>query len=341
METVQEFTQSLEGPRAFNLFAPRLDDGRADDLHDVGRAGELRAEGVALLVAHRMLKEGAENFGLNFRPVVGRGFAEQDKFEALNFQPRGLGKQAAVEITDALETPAGLRRIGVHGFKQVADEVIGTGGCGAILQNLRDEILGQQINVFGEEGDEHLQDEMLRHRLRHAAFDEFAETVGETIGGLPRDNFAVVVKGGLGRTGREKRERPPTLRQIFQREGVFGRVEVGVEIVNAELVKVAKHDVARTIGNKACPVIESLAVVLLQVRAALFHFDEHDGFPNVIGERRAAAVFVGLADAEFGMPAHVERTGLTEGLKEAIQEDLRLTFFVARDVSLTPGNKFR
>ena len=56
METVQEFAQPLEGQCAFDLFAPRLDDGRADDLHDVGRAGELRAEGVALLVAHRVLK---------------------------------------------------------------------------------------------------------------------------------------------------------------------------------------------------------------------------------------------------------------------------------------------
>jgi flavin-dependent dehydrogenase len=74
--------------------------------------------------------------------------------------------------------------------------------------------------------------------LRHAALFEFLETVRETVGGLPGDNFAVVLKGGLGRTGREKRQRPPALGQILQRDRVFGRVEVGVEIIDAELVEV-------------------------------------------------------------------------------------------------------
>src|ERR1017187_10477931 len=67
--------------------------------------------------------------------------------------------------------------------------------------------------------------------------------------------------------------------------------EVGVEIVNAELVEVAQHDVARAVGNEAHPVIESLPVVLLQIRAALFHFHQHDGFPNKVGESGAAGVF--------------------------------------------------
>ncbi len=60
--------------------------------------------------------------------------------------------------------------------------------------------------------------------------------------------------------------------------------------------------------------------------AALFHFDDLDGFPDVISERRAAAVFIGFADAEFRLSANIERTGLTEGLKETVEEDLRLTF---------------
>ena len=62
-------------------------------------------------------------------------------------------------------------------------------------------------------------------------------------------------------------------------------------------------------------------------------FDEHDGGPNVIGKSRAAAVFVGLAQAEFG---DVQRVALTEGLEDAVEEDLHLTFFVAGDVLLTP-----
>ena len=232
--------------------------------------------------------------------------------------------------------PAERGRVGVHGFKQSTDQVMGARGRGAIFQDLRDEILGQQINVFGEEGNEQLQDEPLRGFARHTAFDEFAETLSETIRRLARDLFAVVLKRGLGRTGREKRQRPPALRQIFQRDRVFGDVEVGVEIIDAELVEVAEHDVARAIGNEARPVIESLAVMLLQVRAALFHFHQHDGFPDVIGECRAAAVFVGFAHAEFGGAAYVERAGLAKGLEEPVEEDLRLAFFVTGDVILTP-----
>ena len=44
--------------------------------------------------------------------------------------------------------------------------------------------------------------------------------------------------------------------------------------------------------------------------------------------------------ANTGCATHVKTAGLTEGLEEAIQEDLRLTFFVARDVFLTPRGKF-
>ena len=80
--------------------------------------------------------------------------------------------------------------------------------------------------------------------------------------------------------------------------------------------------------------------MLLQIRATPFHFDKHDGFPNVIGERRAAAVFVGFTNPEFSSATDIETSLLTEGLKKTVEEDLRLTFFVARDVLLTPRNEF-
>ena len=143
------------------------------------------------------MEEGAEDFGLDFGPVVGGGLAQEDQFEVLDFEAGGLGEETAVEIADAFEPAAGNRRVGVHGLEQAADEVVGAGGGAAILENPGDKIAGQEINVLGKKGDEHLQDETLGRRLRHAAFDEFAETVGETIGGLPRDNFAVVLLQAL------------------------------------------------------------------------------------------------------------------------------------------------
>ncbi len=44
----------------------------------------MRAERVALLVVHRMLKERAEDFRLNLGPVVLGGFAQQTQFEVVN-----------------------------------------------------------------------------------------------------------------------------------------------------------------------------------------------------------------------------------------------------------------
>lgn len=81
--------------------------------------------------------------------------------------------------------------------------------------------------------------------------------------------------------------------------------------------------------------------MFLQVRAALFHFNQHDGLPDVIGESGATAIFLVFADAEFRRAAHIETTGLAESLEEAVEEDLRLAFFVARDVRLTPRVEFR
>jgi hypothetical protein len=81
--------------------------------------------------------------------------------------------------------------------------------------------------------------------------------------------------------------------------------------------------------------------MLLEIFAALFHFHQHDGFPDVIGERRASTILVGFADSEFGFAAHVERAGLTESLKKTVEKDLRLTFFVTGNMLLTPLNEFR
>ena len=83
----------------------------------------------------------------------------------------------------------------------------------------------------------------------------------------------------LGKRGARKAS-GPAFREIGEGELVLGRAEVGVEIVNSELVEVAEHDVAGPSAREAGPVIEGLPVVLLEVRAALLHLDEHDGFPD-------------------------------------------------------------
>ena len=73
---------------------------------------------------------------------------------------------------------------------------------------------------------------------------------------------------------------------------------------------------------------------------ALFHLDEDDGLPDVIGEAGAAAVLGGLANAELGLAADIERAAVAEGLHQAVEEDLRLAFFVAGEVGCGPGGEF-
>ncbi len=301
---------------------------------------EMRAERVAFLVVHRVLEQRAEDFRLDLGPVLLSGFFQQIQFDLVNLDARRFFEQAAIEVGNAFEAPARFRPFAVHGLEQPADDVVTVRRGFAFREQVRDEVFRQQADVLGKERHEHLQDEFLRHVARFAALEQGFETFSQLVGGLRGDGDAVVFKIGFGIARREEFERSPALRQILERERVLGRVEVRVEIVNAELVEVAEHDVTRAIGHEARPVIEGLTVMFLEILAALFHFDEHDGFPDVIGEGRPTAVFVGFADAEFRRATYIKRTALAEGLEEAVEEDLRLALFIAGDVIRAPCGEF-
>ena len=58
----------------------------------------------------------------------------------------------------------------------------------------------------------------------------------------------------------------------------------------------------------------------LEVGAALLHFDEDERLPDEVGEGGAAAVFFGLADAEFGF-AGFQDAILAESLEQPVEED--------------------
>lgn len=60
-------------------------------------------------------------------------------------------------------------------------------------------------------------------------------------------------------------------------------LELGVEIVNPELVEVAHHDIGRAVRDEVEPVVESLLVVAGELLAARFHLDEHASRPDQVG----------------------------------------------------------
>src|SRR4051812_47171923 len=84
------------------------------------------------------------------------------------------------------------------------------------------------------------------------------------------------------------------------------RIHLRLKVIDVELFEVAKHDATRTTRHGAAPTLEGLAVVLREIHAALFHFDENHGFPDVIGKAGAAAALRGFANAELRLAADIE-----------------------------------
>lgn len=284
-------------------------------------------------VVEGVLEEGAEDLGLDFFPVKLGGFAQGDEFEVVELDAGGLGEEAAIEFCDAFEAPA--LAAGIHGGEESAEEVVAIGWGGDVGEELGDEVFGQEVDVFGEEGDEDLEDEALGGGLVHAALAQAAEAGGKAVGSFAGDGDAVVVEDGLGLAGEEEIEGAVVVGKGGEFGDADGGVHLGLEVIDVEFVEVAEDDVAGATGDEAGPVVEGLAVVLGEGDAALFHLDEDDGLPDKVGKGGAAAVFAVFLYAELVL-ADFEGAGVPEGLEEMVEKDVGLPFFVAGDVGLGP-----
>ena len=115
--------------------------------------------------------------------------------------------------------------------------------------------------------------------------------------------------------------------QFAHFEAIDGLIELRVEIVNPEFVKIAKYDVGRAVRDEVDPVIEGLLVVLGEFRTARLHFDQGAARQDEIGEFGALA---GEADAVFEGGAFGERIRVVaERFEEMKKEGLGFAFFVA------------
>ncbi len=77
------------------------------------------------------------------------------------------------------------------------------------------------------------------------------------------------------------------MREVDELHSVDGLIELGVEVVDPELVEVAQDDVPRSVGDGPGPVIECLLVVPREVGAGLLHLDDDSRLPHQVGERDA------------------------------------------------------
>ena len=81
-----------------------------------------------------------------------------------------------------------------------------------------------------------------------------------------------------------------------------------------------------------------MAIMFLEIFAALFHFDEHDWFPDVIGEGRAPPSSLDL-QMQFRCAADLVGTPRDGRTKQSVKEDLPSPFFIAGDAALIPFNE--
>ena len=69
-----------------------------------------------------------------------------------------------------------------------------------------------------------------------------------------------------------------------------------------------------------------------------FHLDEGAPGQEVIGEGDAGSAIAAAAQALL-KAARFQRALMPESLHQAVEEDLRLAFFVAFDIAAPPGNE--
>ncbi len=80
--------------------------------------------------------------------------------------------------------------------------------------------------------------------------------------------------------------------------------------------------------------------MLLEVRAAFLHLDQHDRLPHEICEGGAAGVVLAHAHLEGGAGG-LETARPAEGDEEVVQKNLGLAFFIAGQVLAAPGDELR
>jgi hypothetical protein len=93
---------------------------------------------------------------------------------------------------------------------------------------------------------------------------------------------------------------------------VNGIVELSVEVINPELIEVAKNHVLGAIRNESHPIFFCLAVMFLEVCPALLQFNNDPRFPNKICEASGARL---LFDRIFASRPSLEYASIAERLE--------------------------
>jgi hypothetical protein len=139
----------------------------------------------------------------------------------------------------------------------------------------------------------------------------------------------------------------PTVAAVLELDPVDGLFELAIEVVDPELVEVAKHDIGRPIGNEVDPVLEGLPIILREVPPSFLHLNQDARLSLQVGIGGASVV--PLLDALLQCRAGLANTSVAKRLKEIFQEDggfalsrtLQMGLAVANEVVEAPAKFVR
>ena len=190
--------------------------------------------------------------------------------------------------------------------------------------------LGQQADVLREHGDDALEDEAAGADAVFAVEDQRVEGVGNVFGGFAGDLDPVVTEEGLEGAGEQKVQGGVADGQLGEGDAVSRFLELGVEVVDPELVEVAEDNGGRAVRDEVEPVIEGLLVMLGELYVAGLHLDQAAARPDEVGKLGALA---GEVDTVFKSGTLGQGVGVvTEGGEQVEKEGLGFALLVALEL---------
>ena len=264
----------------------RLDDDRVDDQHDLVAVGVVRAKLRTLVGVEPALEQGAEDRGVDVRPVEFR--RRQNVAHVRLFQRQGVSgiEEPAVEPLNPLEADyAAVLHRGEQGSRvrlEILWRVL------AVFQQPPEHVVGQQRHVLGEHAEHQPVDEMGHRAPVMAPLAQPVGEVGEGRGRLFGQHLPRL--GGLEPVGVGERslENVPRRRvfQIVKREFVDLLDGVGPVGVDPEAVHVRDYQQRRVFQRQR--VLLELGERLVQVLALALVFPGEAALAPDIGPALAA-----------------------------------------------------
>ncbi|MEA2604428.1 MAG: hypothetical protein QOF89_5420 [Acidobacteriota bacterium] len=255
------------GPNEIPIRSQGLLDGGSDEPLDVSPGCVVSAEAMALPRVQSPLQEGAEDGGLDIRPIAMRRLLEPLELGTGERQGLLIGEEPAVEAEELAEKAEG--RAVVHRLPEGRD----AGGEGwrvgdpVLIQSVSEEVIGEKTHVLCKEGEDAPHEESGDPLRVLAGFFELPRQLGQMGGDLASDTSGVlrrVEAVGVQEDGAEAirillevREVDTRGLAVRERTVVPRLVESGVEV--EAVADVAGHQERGRIG-KGAGIAEGLAV---------------------------------------------------------------------------------